>query len=420
MKGATLWGLGDYLAALNAARALDIISAQEFDERTRYLLGALKKLPLFAGQLPQRGYDTQTLKPVDYGGNPTPQGSCNPTAEGTGWSALDIGRLLAALYTLKNYHPEYTKAVDQIVLEWSYSQVVRDGALWSARVTQDENGRLLTQVNPETRFGYEEYAARAFQLWGFNVDRAQVSGEYQTTSVEGVQVPTQRRQPSGNPYTVSNPFLLYGLEFGFDPRMRQLVQPLLQAQESRYRRTGTFTAAATTLLDRSPYVVHSTISGRGEAWATLEDNGKSMPDERTVSTAAAFAFHALFPASEYTRQLWQATIDLYNPQLGYYEGFYEKTGKPTTALGGSTNSLILQSLLYMTTNQQPLIRPDTAMDSPWWRTVAAGDPGRGLPSTPQQAVRLIVDSSGAYWASNSNNTTAIPTTPTGSSLSRER
>jgi hypothetical protein len=420
MKGATLWGLGDYLAALNAARALDIISAKEFDDRTRYLLGALKRLPLFAGQLPQRGYDTQTLKPVDYGGNPTPQGSCNPTAEGTGWSALDIGRLLAALYTLKNYHPEYTKAVDQIVLEWSYSQVVRDGLLWSARVTQDENGRLLTQVNPETRLGYEEYAARAFQLWGFNVDRAQVSGEYQTTSVEGVQVPTQRRQKSGNQYIVSNPFLLYGLEFGFDPRMRQLVQPLLQAQESRYRRTGTFTAAATTLLDRSPYVVHSTISGRGEAWATLEDNGKSVPDERTVSTAAAFAFHALFPANEYTRQLWQGTIDLYNPQLGYYEGFYEKTGKPATALGGSTNSLILQSLLYMTTNQQPLIRPDTAMDSPWWRAVAAGDPGRGLPSTPQQAVRLIVDSSGAYWTLNSNNTTAIPTTSTGSSLSRER
>jgi len=407
IKGSTLWGLGDYLAALNAARALNIINAQEFDERTRHLLGALKRLPLFAGQLPHRGYDSQTLKPVDYGGNPTTQESSNPTAEGTGWSALDIGRVLAALYTLKNYHPEYTKVVDQIVLDWSYSQVVRDGVLLSARVTKDKNGRLLTQVNPETRLGYEEYAARAFQLWGFKVDSSTVGGEYQTTLVEGVEVPTQRRQQSGKSYTVSNPFLLYGLEFGYDPQMSQLVQPLLQAQESRYRRTGTFTAAATTLLNHSPYVVHSTITGRGEAWATLEDNGKSVPDERTVSTAAAFAFYALFPANDYTRQLWQATIDLYNPQLGYYEGFYEKTGKPATALAGSTNSLILQSLLYRATNQQPLIRPETAMDSPWWQAVASGDPGRGLPNTAQQAARLIVDSSGAYWTSISDNTTPV-------------
>jgi hypothetical protein len=415
MKGATLWGLGDYLAALNSARALDIITAKEFDDRTRHLLGALKRLPLFAGQLPHRGYDTQSLQPVDYGANPSTQGSSNPTAEGTGWSALDVGRVLAALYTLKNYHPEYTQAVDQIVLEWSYSQVVRDGLLFSARVTKDKNGRLLTQVNTESRLGYEEYAARAFQLWGFNVTRSAVGGKYQTTLVEGVEVPTQRegageqanRGEKPPSYTVSNPFLLYGLEFGFDPQMRQLVQPLFQAQESRYRRTGTFTAAATTLLDQPPYVVHSTITGRGEAWATLEDKGKSVSDARTVSTAAAFAFHALFPENEYARQLQQATTDLYNPQQGYYEGFSEKTGKPQTALSGSTNSLILQSLLYMATNQQPLIRPETAMDSPWWEAVATADPGRGLPRSTTQTARLIVDSSGAYWTSGSNNTTPV-------------
>ncbi|HEY9610298.1 DUF3131 domain-containing protein, partial [Allocoleopsis sp.] len=112
-------------------------------------------------------------------------------------------------------------------------------------------------------------------------------------------------------------------------------------------------------------------------------------------------------ANEYTRKLWEATIDLYNPQLGYYEGFYEKTGKAVTALGGSTNSLILQSLLYMTTNQQPLIHPETAMDSPWWQAVAAGEPGHGLPPTATQKARLILDPSGAYWTAESNNTTPV-------------
>ncbi|MEQ8973843.1 MAG: DUF3131 domain-containing protein [Coleofasciculus sp. C1-SOL-03] len=82
LNGATLWGLGDYLAALHAAHTLDIISAAEFSDRTRHLLAALQQLPLFAGQLPHRGYDTQSLHPIDYGGNPSVKGSTNPTAEG--------------------------------------------------------------------------------------------------------------------------------------------------------------------------------------------------------------------------------------------------------------------------------------------------------------------------------------------------
>jgi hypothetical protein len=374
LNGATLWGLGDYLAALHAARTLNIITAEDFDQRTRHLLGALGQLPLFAGQLPHRGYDTQSLQPVDYGGNPSVEGGNNPTAEGTGWSALDLGRLLAALHNLKTCHPEYTEAVDRIVLEWSYSQVIRDGRLFSARVTKDEKGRLLTQVNPETRLGYTEYAARAFQLWGFNVERATVGSDYPTTTVEGVEVPTQ---PS---YTVSDPFVLYGLEFGFDTPMRQLVQPLLQAQVARHRRTGILTGAATTLLDKPPYVVHNTIAGAGEAWATLTDEGESVPQVRTASTAVAFALNALFPEQDYTRQFKETVAELFHPQQGYYEGIYEETGEPATAHSGSTNSLILQSLLYEATNRQPLIRPETAFNSPWWQAVAAGDAGRGLPS----------------------------------------
>ena len=74
MKGATLWGVGDYLEALQAAEALDIITLKEFDERTRLLLGALKKMPLFAGELPHRGYDIRTLTPLENGMNPTTQG----------------------------------------------------------------------------------------------------------------------------------------------------------------------------------------------------------------------------------------------------------------------------------------------------------------------------------------------------------
>ncbi len=395
LKGATLWGLGDYLAALHAARSLDIISAQEFDQRTRHLLGALAKLPLFAGELPSRGYDTRSLQPVDYGGN--------PVSQGTGWSALDIGRLLAALYNLKSCHPEYTAAVDRIVLDWSYLRVVRDGILSSATITKDKQGRSLTRVNPETRLGYEEYAARAFQIWGFDVERSAVGGQYRTAAVEEFKVPIQRLRSdsnSKNQYAVSNPFLLYGLEFGLDPQMRSLFEPILKAQAERYRRTGTLTASGTTLIDRKPYTVHSTIIGQGEAWVTLGDDGKPVPEGRLVSTSVAFAYHALLPEDKYAQELFEATTDLYNPLLGFYEGFYEKTGKTAIGFTSSTNSTILQALLYMSTNQQPLIRPTKAMKSPWWQAIGNNNSGSGLPSTATQKARLISDGSGTYWVSD--------------------
>lgn len=202
LKGATLWGLGDYLAALHVARTLDIISVKEFDQRTRHLLGALLKIKLFSGELPNRGYDTRNLQPVDYGGNPVP--------EGTGWSSLDTGRVMAALHMLKTCHPEYTAAVDNIVLDWSYLRVVRDGFLGSAIVIKDQNGRSLPRVLPETRLGYEEYAARAFQIWGFHADHSAVGGEYEKTMIEGMEIPIQRHRRDTklrvNQYTVSNPF----------------------------------------------------------------------------------------------------------------------------------------------------------------------------------------------------------------------
>jgi hypothetical protein len=398
-KGATLWGLGDYLAALHAGRSLDIITSKEFDQRTRHLLAALTKLPLFAIELPSRGYDTRTLQPIDYGGNPIP--------EGNGWSALDLGRMLAALYNLKSCHPEYTAAVDKIVLDWSYLRVVREGILSNATVSKEQDGRSLIRVYPITHLGYEEYAARSFQLWGFNVEGSAVGGEYQTASVEGVKVPVQRRRPDTNSkvnqYTVSNPFLLYALEFGLDPQMRSLFEPIFQAQAERYRRTGTLTASATTLIDRKPYTVHSTITGQGESWAALGDDGQPVPKGRLVSTAVAFAYHALLPENKYSQQLLQGTTDLYNPLAGFYEGFYETTGKTAIGFTSSTNSMILQSLLYNVTNRQPLIRPTTTMNSPWWQAVTKGNSGRGLPNTAIQRTKLISDSSGSYWASTSKN-----------------
>ena len=401
IKGSTLWGLGDYIAALQAARMLDVLDDEQFDRRIRKVLGMLPKIALFTGELPNRSYNTLTLQLVDYGNNPTP--------EGTGWSALDVGRLLTSLYSFKTCYPQYTNAIEQIMLDWSYLRVVRDGSLYSSLLYKDRNGRMLPRVAPENRLGYEEYAARGFQMWGFDVDKSAVSGQYELADLEGVKVPVQRVRPNQNApetqYTVSNPFFLYGLEFGLDPQMRALTVPFLKAQAERYRRTNTLTTATTNAIEQKPYVLHSTAIGKKRAWETVGDDGKSYPDERLISTAAAIAAYALFPEEPYALELWRSTLDLYDPYNGYYEGFYDKTGKTVTTYTSSTNSTILQALLFRATDRKSLIRPNTNLDSPWWQAVKSGT-GQGLPRKVTQTAEFVAELSGSYWKS------AIPSTTT--------
>jgi Protein of unknown function (DUF3131) len=399
MKGATLWGIGDYLEALQAAEALDIITLKDFDERVRLLLGALKKMPLFAGELPHRGYDIRTLTPVDYG--------MNPTTVGTGWSGLDIGRVLVAFHNLKGNHPEYTSTVDKIVLDWSFLRAIRDGRVHSATVEKDQSGRLVTRVKPDPRLGYEEYAARGYQLWGFEVDEAAVGGKYATQEVEGVQVPVERererKRPDVRQITVSNPFIQYGLELGLDPQMRSLVTPMLEAQARRYKNKGILTASGTTLSRQAPYVINSTISTKEKSWDTLADDGTDISKNRMISTAAAFAYYALFPNDDYAKELYQSTVDLYNPSLGFYDGVNEKTGLTSNLATAETNSLVLQSILFQLRGHQPLLADDTSRSSPWWKALEKGEIGTGLPIDAKPQLQFVKTVSGSYWNSSKGN-----------------
>ncbi|MEM9904720.1 MAG: DUF3131 domain-containing protein [Cyanobacteria bacterium P01_D01_bin.44] len=408
LNGVTLWGIGDYLAALHAAYSIGTINATLFDERIRHTLGALRELPLFAGELPHRAYDTTTLTPIDYGGNRQP--------DGNGWSGLDVGRLLAALHSLKACHPAYAEAVDAIALDWSYLRVVRNGLLANAHLQADDRGRDRIRVNPATLLGYEEYAARAFQLWGFDVSRSVVGNEYETARVEGQPVPLRRRQarPANDEAslnTTSTPFILYGLEFGFDPKMRSHVDAIFKAEAARYERTGTFSASGTTLVNLEPYIIHNTLVSNGDPWQTVTDTGEDATDYRMVSTAVAFAYLTLYPDHPYSQALWQASLDLYNPTLGYYEGFFEGSGRTAIGFSGGTNSLILQALLHKNT-QQPLIQPSENTNSPWWHQVRRGNSGQGLPERAELPIRLVSDGVTEYWASTEESVARTETIST--------
>lgn len=131
----------------------------------------------------------------------------------------------------------------------------------------------------------------------------------------------------------------------------------------------------------------------------MGDDGQPVAKGRVVSTALAFAYYALFPQDSYAQELLRGVTDLYNPLTGFYEGFYEATGKTAVGFTGSTNSMVLESLLYAVTNRQPLIRPLTSINSPWWQAVVKGNSGRGLPSSATQKAKWISNGSESYWVS---------------------
>ncbi|WP_159180422.1 DUF3131 domain-containing protein, partial [Klebsiella pneumoniae] len=132
-----------------------------------------------------------------------------------GFSALDIGRMLIWLKVIKERYPEYSNSIDNVVLGWDFSHVVDPcGTLYGAYL---ENGQ--PKYVQEGRLGYEEYGAAGFQLWGFNTCQASRPQPYELAEIYCVLVPYDSRDPrqtSQHNYVVSESYVLYGMEFGFD------------------------------------------------------------------------------------------------------------------------------------------------------------------------------------------------------------
>jgi hypothetical protein len=332
--GATMWDIGSGLLALVAARDLDMLTAKEFDERVGRALGSLARLPLYADALPNKAYDVRTLQMTDYGNQ--------PVAGGIGWSALDIGRLLVPLDIIVWRHPLHATKVRAVVARWKTAQLARGGQLFG----QQAGG----QATQEGRLGYEQYAARAVAPLGLDLDQA---GDWRAhlklVDVEGVGVPLDARDPArfGAPdFVVSEPYLLGGLEFGWQGRGREAAWRVLRAQEERFRKTGTLTAVIEDHLDREPRFAYASVYAGGKPWAVVDDKGRDLGALRTLSVKAAFGWHALF-RTDYTQQLVQAVAPLNDPKRGWFAGRYEQDGQPNAAVAANTNAVVLESLAFI-------------------------------------------------------------------------
>jgi len=333
----TMWDTASYLMALLSARRLELIPQETFDTRLAAALAALGRLPLFDGKLPNKSYNTVSLAMVDYNNR--------PVERGIGWSAIDIGRLLVPLNIVVWEHPQHTPAVRAVLARWDLGALLRDGLLYGAAVQPD--GTVKKQQ--EGRLGYEEYAARSFSLRGEDVSTAALSLDLVAwVKIDGVQVATDSRTAQAfgaHNYVVSEPYVLDGLEFGWDGTSRDLAARVYRAQEAHWRHTGVLTAVSEDNIDRPPYFVYNTVFSDGKAWNALTDTGADASADRSLSVKAAFGWDALYRTA-YTADLVKAVQALFDPRRGWYSGLYEKDGQPNKAITCNTNAIILESLAY--------------------------------------------------------------------------
>ena len=343
----TMWDTGSYLLGLIAAERLGLVPRDAFDSRLRTVLGSLAKLPLYDGALPNKSYDTRTLAMTDYNGK--------PSERGIGWSAIDIGRVLVPLSLVVWRYPEHAAEVQAVTARWRLDRVVRNGTLFGVTVTGDN---APVEPQQEGRVGYEEYAALAYTLLGFDAyDALQLTDNLRWVEVEGVQVPADRREAASTgaqSYVLSEPYVLRGLEFAPSAVSAELAYRVYRAQEERYRRERVLTAVSEDHLDRAPYFVYNTVLANGTPWATLTDKGADASAFRTLSTKAAFGWAALYD-TDYTRRLLTTAAKLTDPGRGWYAGRYEKDGSPDAALTANTNGVVLEALHYRQLG--PMLRP---------------------------------------------------------------
>ncbi|USD38071.1 DUF3131 domain-containing protein [Ferrimonas sp. SCSIO 43195] len=333
----TMWDTASYLMAIIAAERLQLISRHQFSGRLSKLLSSLGKMPLFDDVLPNKVYDTRSLAMVNYDNTPNPRG--------IGWSAIDIGRLLVPFNILVWQYPEFTPQVQQVLGRWNLQPMLQDGVMFGARVTNE-----LTEFVQEGRIGYEEYASKSLSLMGQDLSQALRYTDFlQMVEIDGVQVPTDKRDPrryKAHNYVVSESYILDGLEFGWDRISHEFAWRVYQAQKARFERTGILTAVSEDNIDRPPYFVYNTVFSSGQPWHATTDTGEDASEFRSLSTKAAFGWYALYQ-DDYSQQLLSQAAPLTSPDRGFYSGWYEQLQETNTALTANTNGIVLESLLYI-------------------------------------------------------------------------
>jgi uncharacterized protein DUF3131 len=329
---ATMWDVGSMLAALYSAHELGLVGDAAYERQIRRILATLHRMPLNRHGVFNKAYDTASGTMVRFRRDSVEPGEA-------GWSAIDVGRLLIWLRILA-VDSRFEHDASAVVYRLDYRPIVRAGYLWGDG--PDKKGEL--EAYQEGHIGYEQYAARGLALWGQRAEKAlSLKENALPVSVMGQPLLADYRRRDR---LTSEPFLLWGLELGWDPQAALLARRLLLAQEARYRSTGHITFAGEDAMSEPPhYFYYYCVFANGKAFGVdVQDRDAVVEGPRWISAKSAFAFHALTP-SAYTAAAVRA-LGAARSASGWGSGAYETTGRPTGNININTAAVILEAALF--------------------------------------------------------------------------
>ncbi|HIP20825.1 MAG TPA: DUF3131 domain-containing protein [Campylobacterales bacterium] len=329
---AATWDWSNAVYAIYAARKFKIITQTRYEDMMKKFLTTMQKMPLFNNELPNKTYNTNSGKMVNYVNK--------VVKDGIGWSAADLARLLSSLNMIEQCEETLAPEIEKLMLRYRYCRALSvEGDLYGGTYT---NGKL--NINHEALTGYEEYLGRGYELWGHNASEARQYKFLKEVEIYGVKIPTDTR-PFFSNFVESEPFWYLGFEYGVDdPESSKYIKNMYTVQEERYKRTGQITAVTEDNIDRRPYFLFNTVYTNGEAWKTINQHGADYDEYKTVSTKAGIGMRYLFD-TPYSNKVFNYLKNNYDAKKGYYAGIYEKRPGQNKAMTLNTNSIILEAML---------------------------------------------------------------------------
>jgi hypothetical protein len=341
---ATVWDIGSGLLALFSANQLGLLPDADYDQRMRRALQTLTETRLFDNAAFNKNYHTESGRIAGRNGQE------EATRDGYGWSALDLGRLLLALKVVAANQPQYAAQAQAIVNRIDFSRVVAAGYLRGEDLGPRSRRARAYQ---EGRLGYEQYSALGYAAWGHVPERAMRFSDARPLTILGVPLLADTR---GGDLLTSEPFVMYGLEAGWTPEMRDLAWRVLAVQEARWRQTGSVTIVNEDALNGPPFFLYYSVYADGKEFPVAPPEGAAPgPTPRTVSTKGAFGWHALLP-SAYT---WLAVQKVAGARTsrGWGAGVFEESGRISGGENVNTAAVILEATLFTRRGGRPLIEP---------------------------------------------------------------
>jgi hypothetical protein len=328
---ATVWDMASGIAALYCGHALKLLDDAEYDRRMRRVLATLRTMGIVDRAAFNKVYSTRTAAMIGR--------NRQPSSRGYGWSTTDVGRLLVWLKIVAATQPTYAAEAAAIVKRLDFTRLVAGGYLWG----QDFDAAWTPRRYQEGQIGYEQYAAAGFAAWGAEVDRAlSLEENALPVTIGGRTIYADAR---GRDRLTSDPFVLMGLEIGWDPAIARFARSLLAVQEARYHATGRMTIVGEDAISRPPYFFYyySVYTHRKAFGVDVQTPGAFVNEPRWVSAKAAFGWHALLPRP-YTRR----AIEVVQPArsaAGWGSGVFEETSASTDSQNINTAAVILTAAL---------------------------------------------------------------------------